>query len=163
MNKYIYEKNDLPRKGVMGFCIFYIFLIVSCSASHWDYAEIAIQNDLSSPIENVSIIYTTPWYSDALFVAFSDLIADQKSDYINIECGYQYGKNFGYDTIRKMEIVYTVDGYYNKYFVFYDGLSFAFSYDSLTEEEYSKVYIKKDTKNTVHINENGIIILSQDN
>ncbi len=164
MNKNYYFRKYLHCYGIIMFCI---FLLHSCGLSYWDYAELAIQNNLSSSIQNVSIIYRLPWKDESVIVEYSDLFSGQKSDYTTIKSGYQFNPSgngvSSYAVMQKMEINYTINGYFVKQIVFEDSFDeYAYSYDSIPEECYSKVFIKKDSLNTIIITEDGKIKLTED-
>jgi hypothetical protein len=125
------------------------------------YSYLAIKNESSRILTDISVDAYIPYKKDKEVYKYDTLQIGVKSDYLKVLTGkIIYSNHNNTQFIHTLIINYTIDGVSKTYTVFDDGLEFTWEiYETLTEEELEKVYLKKDTNNTIVISDDGVTLL----
>ena len=130
------------------------------------YSNLSVRNDTNNTIKNISIDTWNNWdgYEEDKKTSYiyDDLASQEKSEYQEILSGFLLALNIATSRyISVLKINYSLNDEYKTLVVFDDGLEYSShsQYENLTEEELEKVYLKKDTNNTIVISDDGVTLL----
>lgn len=145
-----------------------VLLFVSCTSCDLFkieptvyYSYLAIRNESSRIVTDISVDAYIPHKKEKEVYMYDTLQIGAKSHYLKVLTGKIIWSNVSHtEFIYTLIINYTIDGISKTYTVFDDGMDFTWEiYENLTEEELEKVYLKKDTNNTIVISDEGVTLL----
>ena len=150
-----------------------ILLLQSChqyEITEYYYADLSIKNSSSGTVTDLRIdayYYTDFIYDDGRLsytytYTYEDLSAGEQSLSQEVVSGFYFNTNVSSSHyIETLQVSYTSDGVSHTITVFDDGYSSYSSYGNLSIDDLEKVYLLRNSNNTLVISDEGVELIFQ--